>query len=105
VKEPEPEPGNRIVIARIAQIKESKDLLVDQIKPEKPVVFARSAVKREREIGRITKCGQNVPGRCDEKRNEKPADGTQPLPGSGDKKLLGQKKIEYSRGDRENRAD
>ncbi len=70
MEQPEPEPGDRIVIARIAQIEEAKDLLVDEKEPEKAVVFARTAVKRDREIGWITKRGQNVPGRCNEECNE-----------------------------------
>src|ERR1700674_2336460 len=105
MEQPEPEPRDRIVIARIAQIEESQDLLVDEIKPEKAVVFARTAVQRKREIGRITKCGQNVP-RCSNKEcNEKTTDRPQPLPGSSDKKLLGHEKVESAGSHRENRAD
>ena len=70
MEQPEPEPGDRIVISRIAQIEEAKDLLVDEIEPKKAVVFTRTAVKREREIGRITKRGQNMPRGCNEERNE-----------------------------------
>src|SRR6266850_135720 len=105
MEEPEPEPRDCVVIARIPQIEEAKDLLVDEIEPEKTVVLPRAAVKREREIGWISKRGQNVPGRCNEECDEKTADGTQPLPGSSDKNLLGQEKIEHSGGDWKNRAD
>src|SRR5712691_10918344 len=105
MEEPEPQPRDRIVIARIAQVEESQNLLVDEIKPEKAVVFARSAVQRKRKIGWISKRGQNVPGCCDEKCDEKTANGTQPLPGSSGKKLLGHEKIEQSGSHRENRAN
>src|SRR5256885_1455594 len=104
MEEPEPEPRDCVVIARIPQIEEAKDLLVDEIEPEKTVVLARTAVKQEREIGWISKRGQNVPGRCNEEGDEKTADGAQSLPGSSDKKLLGQEKIEYSRSDWKNRS-
>src|SRR6266478_7199555 len=105
MEEPEPQPRDRIVIARIAQIEESQDLLVDKIKPEKAVVFARTGVQRKRKIRRIAKRGQNVP-RCRNKEcNENTADGSQPLPGSSDKELLGHEKIEQSGRHGENRAN
>ena len=69
------------------------------------MVLARTAMKRERKIGWISQRGQNVPGRCNEECDEKTADGAQPLPGSSDKKLLGQEKIEHPRRDWENHAD
>jgi hypothetical protein len=54
MQRPEKEAGNGVVIARVAQIQESQQLLVDEEKPEKAVVLPGSAVKREREIGRIS---------------------------------------------------
>src|ERR1700719_1016986 len=105
MEEPEPQPWDRIVIARIAQIEESQDLLVDKIKPEKAVVFARTGVQRKRKIGRIPKRGKNVPRRGNKECNENTADGTQPLPGSSGKKLPGHQKIEQSGSHRENRAN
>src|SRR5260370_28314430 len=53
VEEPEPNPGDRIVIARITQIEETKDLFVNEIEPEKAMVCAGPTVKRERKIRRI----------------------------------------------------
>src|SRR6267143_900938 len=105
MEEPEPQPRDGIVIAMVPQIEEAKDLLGDEIEPEKAVVFPRAAVKRGREIWRITKGGQNVPGRRNSECAEKAADGTQPLPSSSDKKLLGQEKVENPGSNRENRAD
>src|SRR6266480_4311734 len=58
-----------------------------------------------RKIVWISKRGQNVPGCCDEKCDEKTADGAQSLPGSSGKKLLGHEKIEQSGSHRENRAN
>src|SRR6266478_3035939 len=100
VEEPEPNSRDRIVIAGITQIEEAKDLFVEEIKPQKSVVFPRTAVKPKIEIRWITARRQNVPGRCHEKRNEETAYGTQPLPGASDKQLLGQKKVEQSNSDR-----
>src|SRR5260370_29776123 len=105
MEQPEPQPRDRIVIARIAQIEESQDLLVDEIEPEKAVVFTRTAVQRKRKIGRIPKRSQNVPRRCNKERDEKTADGTQPLPGSRGKQLLGHEKIEQSVTHRENHTN
>src|SRR6266851_664262 len=105
VKKPEPQPGDRIVIAWITQIEKAKDLFVDEIEPKKSVVFTRAAVKRKREIRRISKCGQNVPRRGNQKSDEESADRLQPLPGAMRQELLGQKKINRCCGNREDYAN
>src|SRR5437588_9464793 len=105
VEQPETNPGNGIVIAWITQIEKAKNLLVDEVKPEESVVFPRTAVKPKIEIRWITARRQNVPRRRKKNRNEKTADRPQPLPGSRDKQLLGQKKVEQSDGDWENGAN
>src|SRR5947207_1997393 len=54
VEQPEPNPGDGIVIAWITQIEKAKNLLVDEVKPEESVVFPRTAVKPKIEIRWIT---------------------------------------------------
>ena len=63
MEQPEVEPRNGIVIARIAQIQEAQQVLVDEIEPEEAVIFARNAAHRKIEIRRIAERRQHVPRR------------------------------------------
>src|SRR6266478_4716615 len=75
MKQPEPEPRDCIVIVRVSQVEEAENLLIDEVEPQKAVIFARTAVKRKREIRWISNCSQNVPGCRYEECNEESADG------------------------------
>src|SRR5262249_26673049 len=61
MQEPEPEPGHRIVVTRIPEIEESKQVLIDEVKPKEAVILARSAVHGEREVRRVPQRRQYVP--------------------------------------------
>src|SRR6266853_3825766 len=105
MKQPEPEPRDCIVIVRVSQVEEAENLLIDEVEPQKAVIFARTAVKRKREIRWISNCSQNMPGCRYEECNEESADGAQPLQGTSHKKLLGHEEIQYACGDRKYRAN
>src|SRR5271165_1017661 len=47
MKRPKVKAGNGVVVARIAQVQETQQLLVDKEKPEKAMILARAAVERE----------------------------------------------------------
>src|SRR5690242_8406304 len=47
MKQPEPDARNRVVIARISQIKKPQYLFVDKIEPKKAVILARATVQRK----------------------------------------------------------
>ena len=81
VKQPEPDPRHGVVVARIAQIQEAQQLLVDEEEPEETVILARPAVHGEREVRRIAQRGQHMPGHRDQQNDRQPAEGMQPLPG------------------------
>ncbi len=105
MQRPEKEAGNGIVIARVAQIQESQQLLVNEEKPEKAVVLVGSAVKREREIGRIPKGSQNVPGRRDQEGNQRAAKGPQALPRAERKELMRQRQVNETGAHRKHHRD
>ena len=53
VKQPEVEARDRVVVARIAQVQKTQQLLVDEEEPKKPVILSRPAVQGEGEVRRI----------------------------------------------------
>src|SRR5207245_9704468 len=63
MKQPKPRTGDRIVIARVAQVQEAEHLLVDEIKPKEAMVVTWSAVKRQGEIRRMSQRGEDMPRR------------------------------------------
>jgi hypothetical protein len=89
MEEPEVNPRHRVVVARVAQIQEAQQVLIDEVEPEKPVVLARSAAHGENEIGRITKSGQHVPRSGNEQNDQHAGERPQPLPRSTSEKLPG----------------
>ena len=82
MEEPEPQPRDRVVVARVAQIQEAQQLLVDEKEPQETVIFSLAAVHGEREVRRIAQGRQHVPGNRDQQNHQHPAEGMQPLPGS-----------------------
>ena len=58
MEEPEPEARHCVVIARIAEIQKSEQVLIYEIKPEEAVILARYAPEREVEGWQ---CSQNYP--------------------------------------------
>ncbi len=77
---PEVEARNGVVVTRIAEVEETQKLLVDEEKPEEPMVLARTAMKREREIRWIAKRGKNVPGRRNHECNQSSGKWVQAFP-------------------------
>ncbi len=71
VESPKEESGNGIVVSRISRIQEAKDLLVDEEKPEEPVVLSRPAVHREVQVRRIVESRENVPGSGNQQKQER----------------------------------
>ncbi len=55
-------------------------MLVDEVEPKKAVVLSRAGVHGEREIGRIAKSGEDVPGSGDGEDNEQAGPGMQSRP-------------------------
>ena len=80
MEQPEIQARHRIVIARIAHVQKTQQLLVDEIKPQEAVIFARSAAHREIEIGRISQRRQDMPGRGDQQRHQQAAQRMQRFP-------------------------
>src|SRR5216683_7296891 len=96
---PEIEAGNGVVIARIAQVQESQQMLVDEVEPEEPAIGAGFAVHRQIEIGRITQSRQYVPGSSDEQQKRHPRHWTQPTPVA-----LGKEDVKRACGDGKQRG-
>ena len=65
MKQPKIEARDSVVISWITKVQETKQLLVDEEKPEKPVVLPGAAMQREGQIGRIPQRCQDMPGRRD----------------------------------------
>ena len=68
-------------------------MLIEEIKPEKAVIFAGDAVHAEIEIRRHTQRGQHVPGRGDEQEDQDCAERAQFSPCIARKKLTGNGQI------------
>src|SRR5215472_3056326 len=105
MKQPKPQPGNRIVIARVTQVQEAEHLLVDEIKPKEAMVLPRTAVKRKREIRRISEGGEDMPRRGNHQDDKQAADGMETLPGPPQKELLRQEYINHAGGDGKRKSD
>jgi hypothetical protein len=80
MEEPEVEARDGVVVARITKIQEAQHLLVDEIEPQKAVVFAGNATPGEVENRRVAQSRQHVPGRRDGQRDDEAAPHVQPLP-------------------------
>ena len=87
IEQPEIKPRHRVVVARITQIEKSKQLLVNEEEPEKAVVFPRNALHREGEVGRISKRGEDVPGRGNEQDDGEATEWSKSLPHSRGEEL------------------
>src|SRR6185312_11667299 len=77
---PEEQTRNRVIVARITHVQEAQQLLVNEVKPEEAVIFARRAAHGEFEVRWIAQRGENVPRRGDQKRNCESAPDVQRLP-------------------------
>lgn len=66
MEKPKIEARNGVVVAWVAQVQKSQELLIDKEKPKKSVVLPGAAVKSEIKVRWIAKCGENMPGRGDQ---------------------------------------
>src|SRR5208282_2105636 len=101
MEQPKVEAGHGVVVVRVAQIQKTEKLLVNEKEPKKTVVLAGSAMKREREIRRITKRGQDVPRGCDHEHDQHARKWMESLPRARGKELARQQEIDQTGGDRE----
>src|SRR4030095_4764109 len=105
MQEPEPEARNGIVIVRITTIQEPQHMLIYEIKPEKPVVLARTAVHREVQKWRVAQCGEHIPWSAHDYDDDEPADEVKPTPGVPGKQLASERHVQESRCRWENDRD
>src|SRR5580693_1243711 len=105
MEQPEIEPRNGVVVARITKVQKAEKLLIDEEKPEKSMKLPWAAMQTEIEIRRILKGGENVPRRCNQESNDHSAEGMQALPRPSGKQLLRQKQIDNSASERKKHAN
>src|ERR1700675_2616881 len=105
MEEPEIEPRNRVVIARITEVQKAEKLFIDKEKPKKSVVLPRAAMKAEIEVGRVAQRGQAVPRRGDQENNQSAAERMKPLPRSRTKELAREQKIDDTCGERKKHSN
>ena len=72
VQQPEPESRDGVVVARIAQVQEAEEVLIEKVEPEKAVILAGAAVHGPVEVRRVAKGRENVPRRGDKKEQRMP---------------------------------
>ena len=63
VKQPEPEPRDGVVIARVPQVQKTQYLLVYEVEPQEAVIVSRTTAQREVEIWWVLQRCEDVPGR------------------------------------------
>ena len=105
VEKPKVHARHGVVITRIAEIQEAKQLFVDEEKPPEAMVFTWDTLHREAEIRRVSDRREDVPRRRDQQNDQKSAEWSKPLPGTCGEKLPRDEQIEDSCPDREHDAD
>ena len=100
MKCPEIQARHSVVIARITQVQEPQDVLVDEVEPEEAVIRTRFAVHAEVEIGRIAQGRQDVPGGGNRQQQRETGDGPQSAPVA-----FGEEQIEQAGSDGKYRCD
>src|ERR1700683_1617653 len=105
VEGPEPEARDGVVVARVAQVEEAQQLLVEEEEPPEAVILAGDALHGEAEVRRIAQRGEDMPGCGDEQENEDAAEGAQPLPRARGEELAGEEEIEERRAGGKDDAD